>query len=95
MWYYHLNLGRMGMTLNSSLSVTRMWEFKKITAGIQLGISVVANGKKTDKNAYFVLVPYSVLTVVPVKLTKSAAIFAQTCVIIVLSLSILFSCLVV
>ena len=61
MWYYHLNLGRMGMTLNSSLSVTRMWEFKKITAGIQLGISVVANGKKTDKNAYFVLVPYSVL----------------------------------
>ena len=61
MWYYHLNLGRMGMTLNSSTSVTRMWEFKKITAGIQLGTSVVVNGKKTDKDAYFVLVPYSVL----------------------------------
>ena len=62
-WYYHLNLGRMAMTLNSSLSVTRMWEFKKVTAGIQLGTSVVANGKKTDKDAYFVLVPYSVLIV--------------------------------
>jgi len=63
MWYYHLNLGKMAQARNSSLSVTRMWEFNKITAGIQLGTSVVANGKKTDKDAYFVLVPYSVLII--------------------------------
>lgn len=63
MWYYHLNLGRMANALNSSLSVTRMWEYKTLTAGIQLGTSVVANGKKTDKDAYFVLVPYSVLII--------------------------------
>jgi hypothetical protein len=63
-WYYHVNLGRMAMALNTGASATRVWESKKIknfTAGVQMGVGVVANGKKTDKDAYFVAVPYVVL----------------------------------
>lgn len=63
-WYYHLNLGKMAMALNSGASVTRVWEPKKIkdlTVGIQVGVGIVANGKSTDKDAYFVAVPYLVL----------------------------------
>jgi len=63
-WYYHVNFGRMAMALNSGASVTRVWEPKKIkdfTVGAQFGVSVVANGKSTDKDAYFVAVPYMVL----------------------------------
>jgi len=65
-WYYHLNFGKMGLTLNSGMSVTRVWSSKKVkdlSSGIQLGISVVANGKSTDKDAYFVLVPYTALLI--------------------------------
>jgi len=63
-WYYHVNFGRMGMALNTGASVTRVWEPKNIkdfTMGAQLGVGVVANGKSTDKDAYFVAVPYMVL----------------------------------
>jgi len=63
-WYYHVNFGRMGMALNTGASVTRIWEPKTIkdfTIGAQLGVGVVANGKSTDENAYFVAVPYVVL----------------------------------
>ena len=62
-WYYHINFGRMGMALNTGASVTRVWEptdMKGLTLGTQFGIGVVANGKSTDKNAYFVAVPYLV-----------------------------------
>ena len=65
-WYYHLNFGKMGLTLNSGMSVTRVWSSKKIkdlSSGIQLGASVVMNGKSTDKDAYFVLVPYTALLI--------------------------------
>ena len=54
----------MAMALNAGASVTRVWEPKKIkefTLGAQIGVGVVANGKKTDKDAYFVAVPYVVL----------------------------------
>jgi hypothetical protein len=63
-WYYHVNFGKMATALNSGASATRVWESKKIkdfTAGIQMGVGVVANGKKTDQDAYFVAVPYLVL----------------------------------
>jgi hypothetical protein len=63
-WYYHVNFGRMAMALNTGASVTRVWEPKKIkefTLGAQIGVGVVANGKSTDKDAYFVAVPYLVL----------------------------------
>jgi hypothetical protein len=63
-WYYHINFGRMAMALNTGMSVTRVWEPKKIkefTLGAQIGIGIVANGKSTDKDAYFVAVPYLVL----------------------------------
>lgn len=63
-WYYHVNFGRMAMALNSGVSVTRVWEPTKIkdfTVGAQFGVSIVANGKSTDKDAYFVAVPYVVL----------------------------------
>ena len=63
-WYYHINFGRMAIALNTGASVTRVWEPKKIkdfTLGAQIGIGVVANGKSTDKDAYFVAVPYLVL----------------------------------
>ena len=63
-WYYHINFGRMAIALNMGASVTRVWEPKKIkdfTLGAQIGIGVVANGKSTDKDAYFVAVPYLVL----------------------------------
>jgi hypothetical protein len=61
-WYYHLNFGKMGLALNSGMSVTRVWSSKKVkdlSSGIQLGISIVANGDKSNKDAYFVLVPYT------------------------------------
>jgi len=63
-WYYHINFGRMGMALNTGASVTRVWEpipEKDFTLGAQVGVGVVANGKSTDKDAYFVAVPYVVL----------------------------------
>lgn len=63
-WYYHINFGRMGMALNTGTSVTRIWEpkiIKGLTLGTQIGVGVVANGKSTDKDAYFVAVPYLVL----------------------------------
>ena len=63
-WYYHINFGRMAMALNTGASVTRVWEPKNIknfTLGAQLGVGVVANGKSTNKDAYFVAVPYIVL----------------------------------
>ena len=63
-WYYHINFGRMVMALNTGASVTRVWEPKNIknfTLGAQLGVGVVANGKSTNKDAYFVAVPYIVL----------------------------------
>ncbi len=53
----------MGLTLNSGMSVTRVWNSKKVkdlSSGIQLGVSVVMNGKSTDKDAYYVMVPYLV-----------------------------------
>jgi hypothetical protein len=54
----------MVMALNTGASVTRVWEPKNIknfTLGAQLGVGVVANGKSTNKDAYFVAVPYIVL----------------------------------
>lgn len=63
-WYYHVNFGRMGIALNTGASVTKVWEpkkFKNFTLGTQVGVGVVANGKSTDKDAYFVAVPYLVL----------------------------------
>lgn len=63
-WYYHVNFGKMSKSLNTGASITRVWEPKKIknfTIGAQLGVGVVANGKSTDKDAYFVAVPYIVL----------------------------------
>jgi hypothetical protein len=63
-WYYHVNFGRMGVALNTGASATRVWEPKNIkdfTLGAQLGVGIVANGKSTDKDAYFVAVPYLVL----------------------------------
>jgi hypothetical protein len=63
-WYYHINFGRMGMALNTGASVTRVWEplsEKDFTLGVQTGVGIVANGKSTDKDAYFVAVPYIVL----------------------------------
>jgi hypothetical protein len=60
-WYYHVNFGKLGMALNTGSSVTRIWELKNITLGAQLGTSIVANGDKSNKDAYFVLVPYTVL----------------------------------
>ena len=63
-WYYHINFGRMGMALNTGASVTRVWEpkkYKEFTIGAQLGVGVVANGKSTSVDAYFVAVPYLVL----------------------------------
>ena len=63
-WYYHINLGKMGIALNTGASITRIWEptgIKDLTLGVQVGVGVVANGKSTDKDAYFVAVPYLVL----------------------------------
>jgi hypothetical protein len=63
-WYYHINLGRMGMALNTGASATRVWEskkFKDLTAGVQMGVGIVANGDKSSTDAYFVAVPYLVL----------------------------------
>lgn len=60
-WYYHINFGKMGTALNTGASVTYMKQLKSLTLGTQLGVSVVANGKSTDKDAYFVAVPYLVL----------------------------------
>jgi hypothetical protein len=70
-WYYHYNLGRMGMTFNTGLSVTRVWEpkkIKKLTLGVQMGLSTVSGdyawfrgGKKYSNDAYIVSVPYVVL----------------------------------
>lgn len=70
-WYYHYNLGRMGMTFNTGLSVTRVWEPKKVknlTLGIQMGWSAVSGdyawfrgGKKYSNDAYLISLPYCVL----------------------------------
>jgi hypothetical protein len=63
-WYYHINFGRMGITLNTGASATRIWEPKNVKdfiVGAQTGVGIVANGKSTDKDAYFVAVPYLVL----------------------------------
>jgi hypothetical protein len=60
-WYYHVNFGKLGIALNTGGSVTRVWELKNITLGTQLGVAIVANGDKSNKDAYFVLVPYTVL----------------------------------
>jgi len=52
------------LRLNTGASVTRVWEpipEKDFTLGAQVGVGVVANGKSTDKDAYFVAVPYVVL----------------------------------
>jgi len=65
-WYYHINFGRMAMALNSGVSATRVWEPKRVenfTLGLQMGIGVVANGKSTDVDAYFVAVPYLVFLI--------------------------------
>jgi len=62
-WYYHVNFGKMGKALNTGASITRIWEptsIKDLTLGTQLGVGIVANGKSTDKDAYFVAVPYLV-----------------------------------
>ena len=64
--YYHINLGKMGMALNTGGSITKVWESKKyknLTFGAQLGASIVVNGDKSNPDAYFVLVPYTVLMV--------------------------------
>jgi hypothetical protein len=63
-WYFHLNTGKMGFTLNNGLSVTKTWEFEKVyglTLGVQMGSSIVINGDKSSENPYFVAVPYVVL----------------------------------
>jgi hypothetical protein len=60
-WYYHLNVGKMALTRNTGVSVTRVFTNRNFNSGIQVGAAVVANGKKEDKGAYFVLVPYTVL----------------------------------
>ena len=70
-WYYHYNLGRMGMTFNTGLSITRVWEPKKVknlTLGIQMGWSAVSGdyawfrgGKKYSNDAYLISLPYCVL----------------------------------
>lgn len=63
-WYFHLNTGKMGFTLNNGLSVTKIWELGKmydLTLGVQVGNSIVINGDKDSTNAYFVNVPYLVL----------------------------------
>jgi hypothetical protein len=60
-WYYHINFGKLGIALNTGGSVTRVWELENIILGTQLGIAIVANGDKSSKDAYFVLVPYTVL----------------------------------
>ena len=57
-WYYHFNFGRMGLARNTGLSVTRTWEFRKTTTGVQLGMSSVES--KDMSNAYYVSVPYLV-----------------------------------
>jgi hypothetical protein len=61
--YYHLNFGKLGMALNTGASITRVWELKNITLGSQLGVSIVVNGDKSNKDAYFVSVPYTVLII--------------------------------
>ena len=63
-WYYHVNFGKLGIALNTGGSVTRVFESKKykdLMFGVQVGVSIVANGDKSNKDAYFVLVPYTVL----------------------------------
>ena len=74
-WYYHLNFGKMGLALNTGASVTRVWTSKKVkdlSSGIQLGVSVVVNGDKSNKDAYFVLVPYTAFLIQKeFKITKS------------------------
>lgn len=57
-WYSHLNLGKMGLSRNISLSGTRIWEFGKSTTGIQIGLSSVES--LDSSNQYFVSVPYLV-----------------------------------
>ena len=54
----------MAEALNTGASVTRIWEPKNIkdfVLGAQFGVGIVANGKSTDPDAYFVAVPYIVL----------------------------------
>ena len=63
-WYYHVNFGKLGIALNTGGSVTRVFESKKykdLMFGVQVGASIVVNGDKDNKDAYFVLVPYTVL----------------------------------
>jgi hypothetical protein len=63
-WFYHVNFGRLGIALNTGASVTRVWNSKKykdLMFGTQLGVAVVANGDKSNTDAYFVMVPYSSL----------------------------------
>ena len=70
-WYYHFNLGRMGMIFNTGVSATRIWEpkkIKKLTLGIQMGLSGVSGGytwfraaEKDSKDAYLISLPYVVL----------------------------------
>ena len=61
-WFYHVNFGRLGIALNTGASVTRVWNSKKykdLMFGTQLGVAVVANGDASNKDAYFVMVPYT------------------------------------
>ena len=63
-WFYHVNFGKLGIALNTGGSVTKVWNSKKykdLMFGTQLGVAVVANGDKSSKDAYFVMVPYTSL----------------------------------
>ena len=55
-WYYHYNLGKMGTTVNTGLSTTRVFPSNKINTGIQSGISILED----HKEVYFIVVPYVV-----------------------------------
>ncbi len=61
-WYYHINFGKMGKSLNTGISVTKIWEpvkVDKLLFGIQTGMSTIKSTDSTNK--YFILVPYMVL----------------------------------
>jgi hypothetical protein len=61
-WYYHFNFGKMGKSLNTGLSVTKIWEplkVNKLLLGTQMGLSTIMS--RDSSNEYFILVPYLVL----------------------------------
>jgi hypothetical protein len=81
-WFYHVNFGRLGIALNTGASVTRAWDskkYKEVMFGTQLGVAVVANGDKSNTDAYFVMVPYtSFILQKKVQLTKNIDWSPQT-----------------